>query len=448
MKKMHLVNYFILFIVIVSHYSLPVYGQTKQNKSAVKYYLDKANLTEKFQSYSLFNPSVPVYKIANGRIIHRFFDTNPISPSGRYVALFRMPYENAEPKAGDAGEIIIVDLKKGTEKKVAVSYGWETQMGANVQWGATDTDLFFNDVDTKSWKTFAVKLNILTGERKKMSGTVFMVSPDGKKLASYNLISSRRAQGGYGVVFPDSLTPKNIGISKTDGIFITDIATNQTKLLVSIADIYERTIPSIKIDNPENFEFYCFQVKWNPQCTRLLTTIQWTLKTGGKRRRAVITMNGDGTDIRTAITPDQWAKGGHHINWHPDGEYVTMNLNIEGDKEIEIIKAKYEGSDLHTIFNIGSGHPSVNKAFNNYAITDSYYDEKVAFGDGTVPLRLINLKEKKEWQIVRVPVVNTMSVFRVDLHPAWDKSGKYVVFNGNVEGTRNVFIADLRKIIK
>ena len=34
-----------------------------------------------------FEAKVPVVRIATGRIIHRFFDTSPISPSGRYAKL-------------------------------------------------------------------------------------------------------------------------------------------------------------------------------------------------------------------------------------------------------------------------------------------------------------------------------------------------------------------------
>lgn len=71
------------------------------------------------------------------------------------------------------------------------SRGWETQMGANVQWGASDADLFFNDVDPKTWKEFAVRLGFKTGKKTRLAGTVFMVSPDGKKLVSHNLRKSR-----------------------------------------------------------------------------------------------------------------------------------------------------------------------------------------------------------------------------------------------------------------
>ena len=33
--------------------------------------------------------------------------------------------------------------------------------------------------------------------------------------------------------------------------------------------------------------------------------------------------------------------------------------------------------------------------------------------------------------------------FRIDAHPAWDRSGRYVIFNGFQNGTRNVFMADV-----
>ncbi|MBC7826425.1 MAG: hypothetical protein H7122_01665, partial [Chitinophagaceae bacterium] len=153
-------------------------------------------------------PAIPIRKLASGKIIHRFFDTSPISPSGRYAALFRFPSETTSPRPGDAGEVMLVDIKTGKERVVARSFGFEMQLGANVQWGDTDEKLYFNDVDTTNWTAFAVQLNPLTGKSRRMGGTVFMVSPDGKKLASYNLGKSRYAQAGYGVILPAASAPK------------------------------------------------------------------------------------------------------------------------------------------------------------------------------------------------------------------------------------------------
>ena len=102
------------------------------------------NFFARFPVCTEFEAKVPIARIATGRIIHRFFDTSPISPSGRYVGLFRLPNEVRTPQPGETGEVVVVDLQTGKERVVATSRGWEVQMGANVQWGKTDADLFFN----------------------------------------------------------------------------------------------------------------------------------------------------------------------------------------------------------------------------------------------------------------------------------------------------------------
>jgi hypothetical protein len=389
------------------------------------------------------NALVPVVKISSGRVIHRFFDTSPLSPSGRYLALFRFPQETRSPKPGEVGEVVLVDRQTGQERVVARSRGWEMQLGANVQWGHTDKDLYFNDVDTTTWNAFAVRLNPLTGRSRRMGGTVFMVSADGTKLASYNLISSRWAQVGYGVVVPDAKALRNRGPVATDGIDITDTKTGAVRRIVTIKDIYEKTVPGIAIANQQDYEYYCFQVKWNPQGTRLLTTLQWSPVGGGPRRRSVITMRPDGSDLRTAITPDQWAKGGHHINWTPDGEHLSMNLNVDGKPGLEIVTVRYDGSDLKTIFSPGSGHPSLNPLGMPVMVTDAYPGE-LNTTDGTVPIRLMNVQTGQEQAIVHIFLSKAEGEFRIDAHPVWDRSGRYVIFNGYVDGTRNVFLADLK----
>ena len=73
---------------------------------------------------------VKIIKISSGRTIHRFFDTSPLSPSNKYLALFRFPYEDHSPKLGDAGEVILVDINTKKERVVAQSRGWEMQLGA------------------------------------------------------------------------------------------------------------------------------------------------------------------------------------------------------------------------------------------------------------------------------------------------------------------------------
>lgn len=392
-------------------------------------------------------PLVPVKKVSSGRVIHRFHDTSPLSPSGRYMALFRVPFEDRYPEPGVSGEVILVDMKTGKERVVATSCGWEMQVGANVQWGGTDEELFYNDVDTTTWDAFAVKLNPLTGKKRKMGGTVFMSSLDGEKLISYNLVNSVHAQSGYGVIVPDSLTDYNVGPVDTDGIFVTDTKTGKSERIVTIKDIYERTTPSIKVPNPEEYAYYCFKIMWNPQRTRIMTLVQFKPLAGGRRKIAVVTMNPDGSNMRTAITPDQYAKGGHHMAWTPDGDHISMNLEMNDERPLEIVTVRYDGSDLKTVYPVGTGHPSFHPGGLPLIVTDAYLHEATN-KDGFVPVRLINVKTGKERLLayVFVPEVKDSS-FRVDPHPTWDRSGRYVIFNGFGDNTRCVYIADLQEIV-
>ncbi|NLS90707.1 MAG: hypothetical protein GXX96_00795 [Planctomycetaceae bacterium] len=399
-----------------------------------------------FPEYRDHDPMVPVYVLPGNRALHRFFDTSPISPSGRYVALFRMPYEDHSPQPGDAGDVILVDLESGELRTIGRSRGWEVQVGANVQWGPTDEQLYFNDVDPATWQAFAVKMDPTTGARQRLDGTVFMVSPDGTQAVSHNLVKSKRAQVGYGAVVPDHLATRNVGPVADDGVFVTDTDTGRSRMLVSLKTIYEQAEPSLRISDPENYEYYCFQAKWNPQGSRILTTVQWSPLSGGERRRAVITMNADGSQIRTAVTPEQWAGGGHHINWCPDGVRLSMNLNTDDDRELELVTFRFDGADLRKVFEPGSGHPSFHPG-GRYMVTDAYPGEQVAFGNGLVPIRLINTEKATCQDIIRINVSPVRGEFRVDAHPAWDRSGRYVTFNGWINDTRKVLVADLSRLV-
>lgn len=399
-----------------------------------------------------FEARVPIKRLATGRIIHRFFDTCPISPSGRYAALFRLPNENRPPQPGESGEVVLLDLDAGTERVVATSRGWEVQMGANVQWSPVADDLFFNDVDVKTWEPFAVRLDVATGRSTRLPGTVFTVSPDGKLLSSHNQIVSRRVQVGYGVVLPEERTPVNLGPVATDGIYVTDIARGECRLIASMKDIVNRAVPRLAIPNAEAYQFYCFQTRWNPQGTRLMTFLRWIVPGGMRaqtegRTLALITMRTDGSDIRVAITAEQYARGGHHPMWTPDGEHLTLNLKIRDGAELDLVQVRYDNSELHSIHAPGSGHPSMHAKL-PFVITDAYPREPVTRGDGTAPLRLIDLRHRTETALAQVlltrkETAKLTSEHRIDAHPVWDRTGRYVIFNGVQNDTRSVFVADV-----
>lgn len=415
----------------------------------MKYEFDKL-----FPRYDSFNPKVPVWCVTPeiDGAFHRFFDTSPVSPSGRFMALTQMPDEHHMPEPGSKANIILVDLKEGTNRIISETYGWDTQLGAQAQWGKDDSQLFYNDMDPGTWDVFGVVYNPLTGEKRKLDGTTYMISPDGQYALSPCLRRIGITQPGYGVIIPPEEVPLNYGAPDDDGIYITDVSTGKMKLLVSIKEIVKKVFNETESSRYGSSGYYGFHVKWNLQGNRIMFVLRYK-EENKKYIPSLITMNSDGKDIQVAIPASVWGKkGGHHPNWFPDGVNVLMNINMHGDG-MKFVKAKYDGSDFGILIeNIaGSGHPTVHPN-GRIIVTDAYLHEPVAFEDGTVPIRMIDLDKEQEENLIRIgtkPVFSGLKgELRVDPHPAWDYTYRYIVFNACPEGVRKVYIADLREYLE
>lgn len=277
-------------------------------------------ISSRFPAYTKHDPTVPVWCITPDLdgCVHRFFDVSSISPSGRYVGLTRFRAEDSLPGPGDLADIVLVDLEQGEQGVIAETRGWDTQMGAHVQWGVDDTQLFFNDVDTDAWLPFGVLMDPVEGTRQILSGTVYMASRDGTRVGSTCLRRTGLTQPGYGVHVPVDHVPLNDGPVDDDGLSVTDLASGETRLIVSYRDVFERAIPAYDPSLYEGRGWYGFHVKWNPAGDRLMMVCRCIVPDGSApQRRSVVTMGADGSDIRVAVGEETWASGGHHPDWAP-----------------------------------------------------------------------------------------------------------------------------------
>ncbi|MEM8783963.1 MAG: hypothetical protein AAGE65_14055 [Planctomycetota bacterium] len=433
-------------------------------------------LSEGFPPYADFDPRVPIRCVTPDLhgCIHRFFDTSPISPSGRYLAAFALPFENRGPQPGEAGSVVLVDLQSGEQRRVAESRGWEPQMGANLNWGGDDETLFFNDVDPQTWDAFAVKLNPLTGGTQRMDGPVYHASPDGRYLAASNPKAMRRTQGGYGVIVPDAHTPRFTSTPEDEGLWLTDADTGRTKMIVSLAELMRVADSSAFADagGHERVECYGFHSKFSPCGRRLLFTTRWCGHEpkpafglhGGRKdlRYTVFTMDlnrdapeADGfpkvENLWATIGDEQWEKGGHHVNWFPDGDALSANLALHRDG-MRFVRCGLDGSGLREVCEgvVGSGHPSIHPTAGHF-VTDTYVHEPLAFKDGTTPLRWVDTVSGEEHQVARypsrTPYQQQDGTLRLDPHPAWDRAWTHVAFNVFLDGTRRVMVADMRPLL-
>jgi hypothetical protein len=127
-----------------------------------------------------------------------------------------------------------------------------------------------------------------------------------------------------------------------------------------------------------------------------------------------------------------------------------MNLKLD-DSGLTLVQAHYDGSDFKAMTSVpGSGHPTLHPN-GRHILTDVYLHEKLAYGDGTTPIRWIDTEVHTEKALIRInndpPYNGTKNQLRIDAHPAWDRDYKRVVFNGCDNGVRRVYLTDLSGIL-
>ena len=411
-----------------------------------------------------FSCEAPVYCVTprEGRTIHRFFDTSPISPSGKYIALFRMPQEERAPAPGEKGEVVVIDLASSEEHVVATTAGWETQMGTNINWGGDDDTLLFNDVDASDWTVHGVKLDWKSGKAELFGKGVYHVSPDGRFALCADLAAMRRTQTGYGVVIPDELVPHYHGITDDNAIWITDLATLQTRPLISVAEAVETAVPKRAWDDYASRENYFFHTKWSPSGKYIMFSLRRYTSDNSRpfsnmsaeMRYDVFTMRPDKSELCDTLPQDVWRNLGHHTNWCPDEEHLSLNLAIDGGTKTFFCIVGRDGSNLHKLCDdpIGSGHPTIHPN-GKFLVTDAYQFEPLCRPDGCTPLRMVDLRTFQTtvlaWLPVAIPQERLLSDvgLRVDPHPAWDRSWRLLVFNAYVNGTRRVYVADMERFL-
>ncbi|RMD76020.1 MAG: hypothetical protein D6820_13495 [Lentisphaerae bacterium] len=412
---------------------------------------------ELFPRYTCFSPYVPVW-LLTAKIpgcIHRFFDTSPLSPSGRYLAVTRFPQEQRPPVAGEEAEVLVLDLWNHEICYRARTAAWGTQTGAHVQWGSTDRELFYNVMDVDEWCPYGVCVDILTGKTRCLGMPVYMVCADGSRVAAPCLRRIELSQPGYGVTVPLPFLPVNVGAVDDDGLWIGDAWSGDIERLISF-----RQIVDALGDDWQNTEyyrdggFYGFHVKWNPQGDRLMFVVRYRRHGGGVHTRMacdVMTMRPDGREIALALGSQQRLLGGHHPNWHPDGVHITQNLVLKPGEPMRLVQFRHDGSDLRVLSSHrGSGHPSVHPS-GRYLVTDCYETESLAYPEGSVPVRWIDLDSDAMVELCRVPVrppeAGPLRALRIDPHPVFDRSGRFLLFNACLDGHRHVLLADLSSLL-
>lgn len=386
---------------------------------------------------------VSIVTPADGHYMTTFFDVDPLSPSGRYLAVTKVPFIWRIPIRGDLAQVVVIDLQEGQAQALYTTRGWGAQLGANVQWGADDDTLFCNDI--VRGKPTGVRLNRKTGEATPLEGPIYGLTPDKKYSFSGSIDLINAGIPGYGV--PEGLFAKrrqSVMESTEEGIWKTDLETGKRELFLSVAEIVSQ-LP--QQEDVKGGKYYIFNVKINRQGTRGFVVL-FSRKIPGRPGwpPQLVTFDTDGSNIRLAVPDKVWRVGGHHPSWLPCGERIIMNLRAPKEK-MRFASFNYAGEEMEVLAqgHVGGGHPSLNPR-QTHLLTDAYTSESFVDPNGDVPIRFVDLATNEDEPLTRVHTRKLDGPRRIDPHPVWIRNGDGVVFNAVVDGKRQVLLADVRDL--
>ncbi len=408
-----------------------------------------------FESMKSDQIRVPVLKVTpdDGFYVHTYFDVTPFSPSQRYFAVTKLPFQDHIPQLGDTAEICVIDLEKETIQTVYKTKTWGYQTGANVQWGGSDRYVYTNDLI--NGKAVMVEIDLESDAVTAFETSMYNVARDGSYAIGFPLELLNVTQQGYGMPSKETYNPPSLpaGMSKDQGVWRANLKTRKSELLYSIAHVASK-VPE-PMPKPDG-TYYFWHSKYNRQVTRIMQILRCIFPGfDGERERnpMVLTLSADGKEVFSLGQDPVWdyPAGGGHANWHPDGEHIIRNMKPDG-KTLRVCQVKYDGSDFKVLsetFQSG-GHPSIESS-GRYVITD--HRDTIDKDNQVISVILLDTVADKAEKICTLPTINTQGLklitktMRLDGHPCWSRDYKKVSLQAAPEGKRQLFVLDLSQLI-
>jgi len=358
-----------------------------------------------------------------------YYDLNAYDPTDRYHLFNRTKFINRLPNEDDVLELGVIDLQSGEASIFAETTAWNFQQGAMLQWLGNSVDTVLYNIRNKEGNYNAVVHNIKTGAKKVLNMPSACVSPDGRYSLSINFSRIYDFRPGYGYAGKRDEN-YNIGSPENDGIFLTDIKTGKSKLLISYGDI----LKEFKLSGLENEKYVINHITFNTDSNRFLFLL-----------RNFPTAN---TDWKTSlITSD--LNGNMHMLMK--NTYVS-HYNWKNNKEIVAHCSRKDKKGLFVIEDLTGKYSEIKSPFFDVDIHCIYSpDRRYIIGDGypldsdSRPLFIYDTQTEKTELLMRVKTIKPdNNDIRCDLHARWNRKGSKISFDSTHRGKRDICEIDFR----
>ncbi|MBN1107702.1 MAG: hypothetical protein JXR66_01350 [Bacteroidales bacterium] len=357
-----------------------------------------------------------------------YYGINSFDRTERYVTVLETDIKYKLPDENEPATLGLVDLTTNTFIPLTQTRAWNFQQGCMAHWLGTSPDSLIIYNDFRDGIYVSVIMNVHTRkEIKTLPYPVSAVSHDGKKALSINFSRLRLTRPDYGYGGGGQDPRKDNPLPYDDGLFIIDLETGVSKLLVSFQDVKE-LIPPVAEGSIAWFNHTLF--------SREGSKIFWLSRQMDQRTRITtsLTVNTDGTNLRRCF-PDNW--GGSHYDWLNDDELM--------------VTASWEAKQYaHVLFTVGEqnyrrlgngildydGHGTFSPD-QRWMITDTY----PGGGMREQKIYLMDMKTEAVLPLGRyVQPSEYTNHWRCDIHCRWSPGGKMVGFNSTHTGSRQAYI--------
>jgi Tol biopolymer transport system component len=244
----------------------------------------------------------------------------------------------------------------------------------------------------------------------------------------------RKVVGYAGTVdpYPNEAHPKN------DGVFAIDLQTNKTKLIVSIAEVFDFAVKDYPVLADRHIWFNHTDIC--PSGKKFLFLAR-SRNENNKIDSAMFTANMDGSDLKMMIP---FGSSVSHFGWRNDDE-IAATLEDPSDKKTKhflFSLHKKESSIIGENFIVDAGHCTFSPNGRGMA-TDRTED-----GSRSTSLWLYDMELDKGVMLANLAVPEYKylhSNTRCDFHPRWNPSGNKICFDAidTATNTRQMHVVEL-----
>ena len=375
---------------------------------------------------------------SKGAIFFGYHDKTPFNQNGNKI-LAHFTTENEHSIESECKLIDIGFFQKGNDGhfinkfiKVSTTTTWSWQQGSMLQWDPLNpqNQIIFNDII--EGKYGAKVFNINTEKViKTYNRPIYALSKNGKLAVSMNFSRLSRIRPGYGYrLLPDF--KKCEDAPNDDGLFLMDMLTGSSRLIVSLAELANKLPKNI------SSEHYINHSNFSPDGKFISFFHIWNETSSGKRKIRFYVYNLLLNSLQL-LEDDRLVS---HYDWKGNNTLLVTNR----DKHLKWYYSLYNLTDLPRTdlqIQLGvDGHPMVNPNNENIFVTDSSPDKRL-----DQHLFLIDVRNES---CVEVKAFFSPPRFkgpvRCDLHPRWDRTGEYICIDTAYNGKREMVLVKLSSL--